>query len=222
MSIDILKRELQIKVVLLGESGVGKSCIILRYINNIFSLYNISTTLSTCATKRVSYNNNKDIITYNIWDTAGQEKFRSIAKINYKDADVILLVFDITNQKTFQCIKDYWYLEVKENAPENIIIALVAAKCDLSEEKEINSEDAELYAKSINSIYIETSSLDNTGINDLFDSIGKKILSNNNLEEKIFLKNNSKISEENQKKNRKNIEKKKNKNKETKKKSGCC
>ena len=182
------QNEIKIKVVLLGESGVGKTSIILRFINNIFSKNQVSTILATFSSKRISYNDNKDIILYNIWDTAGQEKFRSIAKINYKDAGVIILVFDITNQNSFENIKEYWYPEVKENAPEHAIIALVAAKCDLIEELEVNFEEVESYVKSINVIYKKTSSLTNKGIDELFEEIGKKILSFDNFEEMIFVR----------------------------------
>ena len=180
-----IKKEIVIKTVLLGEAGVGKSCIILRYINDIFSYNHISTILSTFSTKKVILNNNK-LITFNIWDTAGEEKFRAIAKINYKDAAVIILVFDITNKYTFQSIKDYWYPQIKEEAPRDAIMALAAAKCDLFEEQEIEFDEVETYAKSIDALFHKTSSLNNIGISELFEEIGKKILSFENFPDLIY------------------------------------
>ena len=177
-------KEIQVKTVLLGESGVGKSCIILRYINGIFSSTHSSTILSTFSSKKIKFDDNT-LITLNIWDTAGQEKFRAITKINYQDAAVIILVFDLTNKTSFNVIKDYWYPQVKENAPENVILVLVAAKCDLENRYEVDLNEAENYAKEIDAIFKKTSSLDNIGINELFQEIGKKILSYDNFNGRI-------------------------------------
>ena len=178
MSSNEIKKNYRIKTVLLGESGVGKSCIILRYINDIFSFNHVSTILSTYSSKTIKINNTE--ITFDIWDTAGQEKFRSIAKINYKDAAVVILVLDITSNYSFQSIKDYWYPQIKQNAPENAIIALVIAKCDIKENQEVDPDEVENYASSIDALFKLTSSLENTGINELFEEIGKKILSVDN------------------------------------------
>ena len=177
-------KEIQVKTVLLGESGVGKSCIILRYINGIFSSTHSSTILSTFSSKKIKFDENT-LITLNIWDTAGQEKFRAITKINYQDAAVIILVFDLTNKTSFNVIKDYWYPQVKENAPENVILVLVAAKCDLENRYEVDLNEAENYAKEIDAIFKKTSALDNIGINELFQEIGKKILSYDNFNGRI-------------------------------------
>ncbi len=196
MSKKQIKRELDIKVVLLGESGVGKSCIILRFSNDIYSQVSLSTILCSHTSKPISFNNKKDIINFNIWDTAGQEKFRSISKIHYKDAEVIILVFDITREKSFESIKEYWYPQVKENAPENAILALVASKCDLKDECSVDIDDARSYAEEINAMFKETSSKASFGINELFEEIGKKILSYDDFKGMIFKKNKT-ITDEN-------------------------
>ena len=167
--------------------------------------------------------NNKEI-TFDLWDTAGQEKFRSIAKINYKDAAVIILVLDITNNLSFQSIKDYWYPQVKQNAPENAVIAIAVAKFDLKDKQEVDLDEVENYASSIDALFKITSSLDNTGINELFEEIGKKILSVDNflgtIIERTPTKLSNKIEEdsndldsnntmENKKNDKKNMKKKK-------------
>ena len=219
---------ISVKVVLLGESGVGKSCIILRYINGIFSSTHSSTILSTFSSKKIKFDENT-LITLNIWDTAGQEKFRAITKINYQDAAVIILVFDLTNKISFNVIKDYWYPQVKENAPENVILVLVAAKCDLEDRYEVDLNEAENYAKEIDAIFKKTSALDNIGINELFQEIGKKILSYDNFNgrivdrrtkslENIEFENSLNISNNKNKKKTDQKNQKANKNKDGK----CC
>ena len=221
-------KEIQVKTVLLGESGVGKSCIILRYINGIFSSTHSSTILSTFSSKKIKFDENT-LIKLNIWDTAGQEKFRAITKINYQDAAVIILVFDLTNKTSFNVIKDYWYPQVKENAPENVILVLVAAKCDLENRYEVDLNEAENYAKEIDAIFKKTSALDNIGINELFQEIGKKILSYDNFNgrivdrrtkslENIEFENSLNISNNKNKKKTDQKNQKANKNKDGK----CC
>jgi len=106
-----------IKVVLVGESGVGKTCIISRFITNKFNNDEISTDYASFATKTLSFNDNKKKIKFDVWDTAGQEIYRSIGKIFYNDAKVVILVYDISNKKSFIEIKNYWYESIKENAP---------------------------------------------------------------------------------------------------------
>ena len=226
MSKKQIKRELDIKVVLLGESGVGKTCIISRFANNIFNEHDLTTILCSYSSKTISLNN--DTIKYSIWDTAGQEKYRAITKNHYQDADVILLVFDITCETSFQNIKDYWYPQIKEKAPENSIIALVASKCDLKEDYKVSIDDAIIYAEKINAIFKETSARDDFGINELFEEIGKKILSYDNFKEMIFKRKKTFLTDvttdddENTVKSVKTEETITEKNKKNKTKKRCC
>ena len=76
-------------------------------------------------------------LTFDIWDTAGQEKYRSLAKIFYKDAKAVVLVYDVTNEKSFNEMKDYWYEQIKQLGDKDIIIAIAANKSDLYEEKKV-------------------------------------------------------------------------------------
>ena len=230
MTENIIKNEIIIKVVLLGESGVGKSSIILRYVENEFYSNYISTILSTFTPKKVYFEKFKKELIFNIWDTAGQEKFRSIVSLNYKDAAVIILVFDINNQNSFKCIKDYWYPQVRDKAPKNAILALVGAKCDEIKEDTFDEFEAQNYAKSINAIYKTTSSLQNIGINELFDEIGNKILSSD-MHDFIFARNNTNLTfgktsgedeDSNYKFSRAASSEKANDNKLRKNKSRCC
>ena len=109
------------KVVLLGESGVGKTCIIARFINNTFEENLISTTGASYAGKTMTFDEyGGKSIKFEIWDTAGQEKYRSLTKIFYKDAGAAILVYDITWKESYEEIKKYWINQIKDFAPKNI------------------------------------------------------------------------------------------------------
>ena len=109
------------KVILLGESGVGKTSLIARFINNTFHNNILSTTGASYAGKTLSFDEFQGkSIKFEIWDTAGQEKYRALTKIFYKDAHVAILLYDITNRISFEEIQKYWYNQIKEYAPENL------------------------------------------------------------------------------------------------------
>ena len=108
------------KVVLIGESGVGKTSINSRYISNTFSSVLTSTPGASFTTRTVYLQEYKKSIKFEIWDTAGQEKYRALAKVFYKNAAVCILVYDITRRKSFEELKNYWVNEIKSNASQNL------------------------------------------------------------------------------------------------------
>ena len=108
------------KVVLIGESGVGKTSIISRYITNTFKSQLMSTPGANFVTKTVIMEDENQSIKFEIWDTAGQERYRALAKVFYKNAAVCVLVYDITRKASFEELKNYWVKEIKENAPQDI------------------------------------------------------------------------------------------------------
>ena len=114
------KQALQCKVVLIGESGVGKTSIISRYISNSFDSSLTSTSGASFTTKTVYLEEYEQSIKFEIWDTAGQEKYRSLARVFYKNAAVCILVYDITGRKSFDELKKYWINEIKANSSPNI------------------------------------------------------------------------------------------------------
>ena len=176
---------LPLKCVLLGETAVGKTALISRFIENKFSENFVSTLVGCYSSKDIFYPKFNRNVKYEIWDTAGQEKFRSINKIFYQDTSIAILVFDITRKDTFQALKEYWYTEVRDNSPKDVIIAIAANKNDLYEYEEVTDEEAKKFAKSINAIYHQTSASKDTGINELFESIGAELLRPENIQEFI-------------------------------------
>ena len=109
------------KVVLLGESGVGKTCIINRFINDSFSEDEKSSAIPTFTVKTMRFDEFEGKnIKFEIWDTAGQEKYRALNKLFYTDAGVAILVYDVTNKQSFEEIQKYWYNQIKEFSAKDI------------------------------------------------------------------------------------------------------
>ena len=163
------------KVVLLGESGVGKTCIMNQLMKGEFDENTLLSSTAQFHRKNLKLPGNKSF-TLDIWDTAGQEKFRSLNRFYYKRSKVVILVYDITRIDSFNEIKNYWYNQIKENAPKDVIIAVAANKSDLYEEKQVSDEDGEEFAKSIGAIFESTSAKNDSGITNLFENIAKKLL----------------------------------------------
>ena len=154
------------KVVLVGESGVGKTSIITQFIDQTFQEDQQSTTGGTFSTKSVKCGNNKTL-KFEIWDTAGQERYRSLTKMFYKDANAAILVYDITRKDSFEQLKLYWAEQIKE-CPENIILVIAANKSDLFQKEEVDEEEARKLASDLGAIFVGTSAKQVESINLLF------------------------------------------------------
>ena len=201
-----------VKAVLLGESGVGKTCIIARFINNTFENNIMSTTGASYAGKTLSFDEfGGKCIKFEIWDTAGQEKYRALTKIFYKDAGVAILVYDITRKESFDEIKEYWYNQIKECAPKNIVIGIAANKCDLYDNEQVSEDEARNFANEIGAVFKLTSASTNQGIEELFKGVGCRVLDPNYSDDSD---NSEKKKDSNIKLDEKNTGKKKRK--------GCC
>ena len=168
-----------VKVVLLGESGVGKTSIIAQFTAGKFDPDCVTSLSAQFVSKTVEFANLEKAIKFDIWDTAGQEKYRALAKIFYKDAKVIFLVYDITDSKSFSELKTYWHGVVKSNGDSDAIIAIVANKSDLYDRAQIQNEEGEKFARSIGAIFQSTSAKSDSGISTLFDNIGQKYFNPN-------------------------------------------
>ena len=167
------------KLVLVGDSGVGKTCLISRFLSGNFDKNQPSTNGASYASKLIEYPNLKKSLVLDIWDTAGQEKFRSLTKFFYKDALMVIMVYDITRRESFDNLKNFWYQEIQENAEPNIVLAVAGNKCDLYEQEAVAENEAREYAKSINALFALTSAQNNTGVAKLFKDIGNKFLDPN-------------------------------------------
>ena len=165
-----------IKVVLLGESGVGKTSIVSQFTTHKFDPHRETSLSAQFVSKTVDFPDLGQSIKFDIWDTVGQEKYRSLAKIFYKDAKVIIFVYDITTPFSFEGITNYWYDETKNNWDGTPILAVVANKIDLYENQKVSNTDGKAFAEKIGAIFQTTSALSDSGISTLFDNIGKTFL----------------------------------------------
>ena len=165
-----------IKVVLVGESGVGKTSIISQFTSKTFDAHRETSLSAQFISKTVDFKDIGKQIKFDIWDTVGQEKYRSLAKIFYKDAKVIVFVYDITTEYSFNELKNYWYEETKANSDGNPILAVVGNKIDLYNNQKVSNTDGKEFAESIGAIFQTTSALSDSGISNLFDNIGKTYL----------------------------------------------
>ena len=205
------------KMVLIGDSGVGKTCIISRFVSGDYNKNMNSTDGASYATKKLVLPKLKTSINLDIWDTAGQERYKSLTKFFYKDAAMIIMVYDVTLKTSFDNLKEYWYREVQELSEKNFVLGIAGNKSDLYEREQVSEKEAREYAKSINAVFGLTSAQNNTGIDQLFEDIGMKFLEPN-FQEKMEENNKGKNMETSIKLNKKKIKKH---DKEHKKKKFC-
>ena len=160
--------DILLKLVMIGDSGVGKTNILSRYINNEFS----SITKATVGVEFFStiIKKNNKLIKLQIWDTAGQERYKSITSAYYKGAKGAFVVYDITKMKTFKNL-DKWITELKANGNEDIYIILIGNKLDLEKNREVMTNDVKRKAEELKVGYFETSALDGSNIEHAFDVI---------------------------------------------------
>mmetsp|Transcript_41340 Transcript_41340/g.110617 ORF Transcript_41340/g.110617 Transcript_41340/m.110617 type:complete len:236 (+) Transcript_41340:121-828(+) len=161
------------KVVLIGDSGVGKSNLLSRFTRNEFNLESKSTIGVEFATRSIQVDGKT--LKSQIWDTAGQERYRAITSAYYRGAVGALLVYDISKNVSFENI-DRWLKELRDHADQNIVIMLVGNKCDLRHLRAVSTEDAKAYAEQKGLSFIETSALDSTNVEQAFQSILTGIL----------------------------------------------
>ena len=158
------------KVLLVGNSDVGKSSLILRYVDQIWNDVFVPTIGVDFKVKSLEIENKS--IKLQIWDTAGQERFRNVISSYFKGAHGILLIFDITSRDSFKELEN-WLAEVEKNASTQILKILIGNKCDLVEERDISKDEGEAFAMRNGMQYIETSAKINTNVNEAFEALAK-------------------------------------------------
>ena len=156
------------KIVLIGESGVGKSNLLLRFTRNEFDAEKRSTIGVEFATRSIQHDNK--VIRAQIWDTAGQERYRAITNAYYRGAVGALVVYDITKENTFKSI-ERWLSELKDNADPKIVIMIIGNKADLSQTREVEENIAKEFCQNQKLFFFETSALDGTNVENAFKSL---------------------------------------------------
>ena len=197
------------KVLLVGNSGVGKSSLFLRFVDEIWEDTFVPTIGVDFKVKTLLINEKK--VKLQIWDTAGQERFRTIISSYYKGAHGILLLFSLNDKESFDTLNN-WLIEIERNANKNVIKLLIGNKCDLKEERKVNVEQAKEFAETNGMKYIETSAKNNIKVFEAFATLGKDLLISSQ-DKDIIQKETKKIVIDN--KNHIDLNQKKNKN-------NCC
>jgi small GTP-binding protein len=163
----------EIKIIVVGETGVGKSNIIIRYNGGEFEPNSIPNNGSSFIVKYYTFGNK--VYRINVWDTAGQEKYHSLTKIFVKDSQIALLVYAINDSNSFEQL-DYWYNMVKD-ACNNIIFSIIGNKIDLLSEEKVDLKKAKEKANQYNAMFQLTSALnDDSGIDEIIEKLVKEYI----------------------------------------------
>jgi len=163
------------KLVLLGESAVGKSSLVLRFVKGQFHEYQESTIGAAFLTQTVCFDDTT--VKFEIWDTAGQERYHSLAPMYYRGSQAAIVVYDITNPESFTRAKN-WVKELHRQASANIVIALSGNKADLGNKRMVEYEEAQSYSEENGLLFMETSAKTAMNVNELFLAIAKKLPKN--------------------------------------------
>ena len=169
-------RPIPCKIILVGDSGVGKTSMINRYLNLYKDI--------VVATVSTSYYNKLEIINdykinFQIWDTVGQEQYRSLNSLFFKDAHICLMVYDITRESSFKSIKDYWYKAIINDGLDGVIFGIAGNKNDLYMEEKVDKNEVKEFCQEINAIFQFTSAKDNVCVEELFRELGEKFVKSN-------------------------------------------
>ncbi|KAB1995652.1 hypothetical protein ERO13_D13G152500v2 [Gossypium hirsutum] len=160
------------KVVLIGDSGVGKSNLLSRFTRNEFSLESKSTIGVEFATRSIRVDDK--VVKAQIWDTAGQERYRAITSAYYRGAVGALLVYDVTRHVTFENV-ERWLKELRGHTDSNIVIMLVGNKADLRHLRAVSTDDAKAFAERENTFFMETSALESMNVENAFTEVVTQI-----------------------------------------------
>ena len=200
-----------IKITLIGDSGVGKTCIIGRFTSDQFDENSLST--EGVSYSKIEYYYENKILNLDLWDTAGQEKYRSLGKHFYKDSFIVLLVYDVALRQSFENLKKIWLEDITNFGEEYKVLAIVGNKCDLYEKEVVSEEEARQFAKENDAIYMNVSAKKGTNIKELFNACFQKYFEPNfqvnikelkkKMEDSYVIKNKKKKDDKKKEKERK-------------------
>ena len=161
------------KVLLIGNSSVGKSSLLLRFVDNAWSDLFVPTIGVDFKIKTMTIDSKN--VKLQIWDTAGQERFKNITASYYRGAHGILVVYDITDMESFKNINN-WLIEIEKNANKNVYKILIGNKCDLEEKRTVSTQQGKELAETYGMQFIETSAKSNTNVSEAFELLGKEVI----------------------------------------------
>ena len=161
------------KVLLLGNSDVGKSSMLLRFVDSVWNDAFTPTIGVDFKVKTLEINNKR--VKMQIWDPAGQERFRTVVSTYFRGAHGILLLYDVTNKDSFKNLEN-WLIEIEKNSNQKVLKILIGNKCDLTEDREITTEEGQTFANRNGMEFMETSAKMNTNVSEAFTTLGKLMI----------------------------------------------
>ncbi|KAF2078667.1 hypothetical protein CYY_000038 [Polysphondylium violaceum] len=169
-----MEEEILYKIILVGESGVGKSSILVRFTDNTFTPHFAPTLGVDFNVKTIRNKETGQTVKLQLWDTAGQERFKSITQTFYRGSHGVIVVYDVTDPKSFDRCKN-WVEDINQNTQDGMIIILVGNKSDLTSQKKVSTEQGKALADTLNIKFLETSAKENFGVTQVFDLLVQDI-----------------------------------------------
>lgn len=166
-------RNFNFKIVLLGEGCVGKTSLVLRYVENKFNEKHLTTLQASYLCKKLNISGKR--VTLNIWDTAGQERFHALGPIYYRESNGAVLVYDITDEDSFQKVKN-WVKELRKMLGNEICLGIAGNKIDLEKDRHVTVAEAEAYAASVGAKHYHCSAKLNKGVEEMFLDLAKVMI----------------------------------------------
>ena len=173
----------EVKLIVVGETNVGKTSLIKQYIDHTFVEEKTATIGYDTIQKQIDINGKS--LRLNIWDTCGQEQYRTINQMFVKNSKMALLVYDVTDRETFEELKKYWYQYIKNSLEEEVIFGIAGNKCDLYEEEQVKMEEGKEYAQLIGAVFKETTAKNDEAITELIELMAKKYIDCNSISNEV-------------------------------------